>query len=243
MIAELGPAALLTAMAILVVAAAIQSTVGFGANILAVPPLLLLDPRLVPGPIILALLGVNLTMVIRNRRATSFGPIGTVLSGRLVGTAVGIWALTLLSDDGLAVLVAVLVLAIVAVTAIGLQAPRTRPNLITAGLVSGFSASTAALGGPPIAVLYADADGPEIRGSLGALFFAGNVVSLLGLAAAGLLGWDRVVLGLVLAPAAFIGFGCSRWLVPVLDRGHTRTAVLSLSAAAAIGLLIRLTTG
>ncbi len=230
-------------MLIVVVAAAIQSSVGFGANILAVPPLLLLDARLVPGPIILALLGVNLLLVVRNRAATSFGPIGTVLSGRLVGTGIGIWTLTLLSQRGLAIVVAVLVLGIVATLAVGLSAPRTRRNLVGAGLISGFSGSTAALGGPPIAVLYADAEGPEIRGSLGALFFAGNVVSLTGLALAGLLGWDRVGLGLALAPAAFAGFGCSRWLTPVLDRGHTRVAVLALSAAAAIGLLVRVGIG
>ena len=230
-------------MLIVSLAAAVQGTVGFGANILAVPPLLLLDHRLVPGPIILAFLAVNLLMVLRDREATSLAPIGTVLSGRLVGTAIGIGTLALLSRQGLAVVVAVTVLAVVAVTAFGLSAERTPRNLVTAGLASGFCASTAAIGGPPIAVLYADAEGPEVRGSLGALFFAGNVVSLAGLATAGLLGWDRVGLGLVLAPAALAGFGCSRWLVPILDRGRTRAAVLGLSASAAIGLLARIALG
>lgn len=227
-------------MSILVVAAAIQSSVGFGANILAVPLLLMLDARLVPGPIILALLGVNFLMVWRNRDATSFRPLGTVMSGRIVGTVAGVSALALLSQQGLAVVVAVTVLVVVAMTAIGFSAPRTRRNLVTAGVVSGFSSSTAALGGPAIAVLYADADGREVRGSLGALFFVGNVLSLVGLAIAGLFGWDGIRLGLLLTPAAFLGSGCSRWLVPLLDRGHTRTAVLSLSAAAAIGLLVRI---
>ena len=227
-------------MAILVVAGAIQGSVGFGANILAVPPLLMLDTRLVPGPVILALLGVNLLMLWRNRGATSFRPIATVLSGRVVGTVAGVTALGLLSPAGLAVVVAVTVLAIVAITATGLTAPRTRRNLVAAGIVSGFSASTAALGGPPIAVLYADADGPEIRGTLGALFFAGNVLSLVGLTLAGLLPGDQVRLGLALAPAGFLGFASSHWLAPILDRGHTRTAVLTLSALAAVSLLVRL---
>lgn len=227
-------------MAVIAIAAAIQSSVGFGANILAVPPLLLIDSRLVPGPIILALIGVNLIMMVRNHHATSFGPLATVLSGRVLGTVAGVWALTMLSQRGLALLVAIIVLIIVALTATGFTAPRTTRNLVAAGVASGFSASTAALGGPPVALLYADAGGPELRGSLGALFFVGNVLSLSALVVAGLLGWEGVRLGLSLAPAAFLGFGSSRWLTPILDRGHTRSAVLALSATAAAGLLFRL---
>lgn len=227
----------------LVVATAVQGSVGFGANVVAVPILLLIDPRLVPGPAIFAALALNLLMVWRDRRATSLGPVGTVLAGRLAGTVAGVAALGVLSDRGLAVVVAVTVLVVVAVTAAGFSAARTPRNLVTAGVVSGFSSSTAGIGGPPLAVLYADAEGPEIRGSMGALFVVGNVVTLAGLALAGLFGWDGVRLGLILTPAALLGFLSSRWMVPILDRGHTRTAVLTLGAVAAAGLLVRVWLG
>lgn len=227
-------------MVVLVAAGAIQSSVGFGANVVAVPALLLIDPVLVPGPAILALLGLNLAMAWRDRGATSLRPLGTVLAGRLLGTAIGVMTLGLLTQQGLAVVVAVTVLAVVAVTARGLSVARTPVNLASAGVVSGFSAATAGIGGPPLAVLYADADGPEIRGAMGALFVVGNVISLAGLAIGGLFGRDGVAWGLALAPAALAGFACSRWLVPVLDRGNTRRAVLAVSATAAIGLLVRI---
>lgn len=234
---------LLTAAAVVLVASAIQASVGFGANILAVPILLLLDPRLVPGPVILAVLGVNLAMVVRDRRATAPASLGIILSGRLVGTVAGVTALTQVGERGLAILVAVTVLAVVGVMAKGLSVTRTPRNMVTAGLISGFSASTAGIGGPPLAVLYADADGPEIRGSMGALFVVGNILTLVGLTLGGLFGREELRLGLALAPAALLGFVATRWLVPALDRGHTRRAILALSAIAAAGVLGRLLFG
>lgn len=236
-------AILAAAGAVVLVASAIQGSVGFGANILAVPVLLLLDPRLVPGPIILAVLGVNVAMLLRDRRATAVRSLGIILSGRLVGTVAGVSALALVGDRGLAIMVAVTVLAVVAVTARGLAVDRTPRNMVAAGLVSGFSASTAGIGGPPLAMLYADAEGPEIRGSMGALFVVGNLLTLIGLTVGGLFGRDELRLGLALAPAALLGFGATRWLVPVLDRGHTRRAILALSATAAAGVLARLVFG
>ncbi len=230
----------MAAAIVLVVASALQGSVGFGANVLAVPALLLIDPRLVPGPTILALLGVNVLMARRDRGAVSLQPFGTVLVGRLAGTAIGVVTLGLLSRQGLTVVVAVTVLAVVAVTAKGLVVARTPKNLASAGVVSGFSAATAGIGGPPLAVLYADADGPEIRGTMGALFVVGNLISLGGLALGGQFGWDGVAWGLLLTPTAVVGFTCSRWLVPMLDRGSTRTVVLAIGAAAAVGLLVRI---
>jgi uncharacterized protein len=234
---------LLIAAAVVLVAAVIQASVGFGANILAVPILLLLDPRLVPGPVILAVLWVNVAMLVRDRRATAPASLGIILSGRLVGTVAGVTALSLVGERGLAILVAATVLAVVGVMAKGLSVPRTTRNMVAAGLISGFSASTAGIGGPPLAVLYADAEGPEIRGSMGALFVVGNGLTLVGLTLAGLFGREELRLGLALAPAALLGFVATRWLVPALDRGHTRRAILVLSAFAAVGVLGRLLFG
>jgi uncharacterized membrane protein YfcA len=227
-------------MAVMVVAAAVQGSVGFGANVLAVPLLLMLDDHLVPGPAILAGFGLNLLMLWRDRHAISLRPVSSALLGRVAGTAVGVAAVGAISQRGLAVVVALTVLAVVAVSLVGFSARRTMPNLLAAGVVSGFSSSTAGIGGPPLAVLYADAGGPEIRGSMGAFFVVGNVISLTGLALGGLLGAEEIRLGLALVPAAMVGFAGSRWIVPVLDRGHARAAILAVSTLAALGLLVRI---
>lgn len=234
---------LLLAMAVMVVAAAVQGSVGFGANVVAVPLLLMLDPSLVPGPALLAGLGINILMLWRDRDAISLQPVSSALAGRVVGTVAGVAILGAIGERGLAILAAVTVLAMVGVSLVGFSARRTTPNLVTAGAVSGFGASTAGIGGPPVAVLYADADGPEVRGSLGTFFVAGNVISLTGLALGGWFGGEEIRLGLALVPAALIGFAGTRWIVPVLDRGHTRTAILVVSTTAAVGLLVRITLG
>lgn len=216
-----------------------QGSVGFGANIVAVPALLLIDPRLVPGPVILAVIGLNLAVLRRERHATTLRPLSWVMVGRLVGTPLGVAALARLSERGLGLVVATTVLVVVAVTARGISVPRTTPNLIAAGAVSGFSSSTAGIGGPPLAALYADAEGPEIRGSLGALFLVGNATTLIGLAIGGLLGWEEVRLGLALTPATVLGYFGSSRLVPYLDRGYSRPAILVLSSLAAVAVLVR----
>ena len=231
---------LLLAMAVMVVAAAVQGSVGFGANVLAVPLLLMLDPHLVPGPAILAGFGLNLLMLWRDRDAISVRPVSSALAGRVAGTAVGVAAVGAISQQGLAVLVAITVLVVVAVSLVGFSAPRTTPNLLTAGVVSGFGSSTAGIGGPPLAILFADAGGPEVRGSMGAFFVLGNVISLTGLALGGLFGVEEVRLGLALIPATLVGFAATRWTVPLLDRGHTRAAILMVSTVAAVGLLVRI---
>ena len=222
------------------IASAVQGSIGFGGNVLAVPALTLLDPAFVPGPVLFAGFGINVLMLLRDRDAASLRPVSSAVGGRIVGTAAGVGALTVLSQRGLSILVAVTVLAIIAISSIAIQPERSTRNLVAAGTLSGFSASTAGIGGPPVALLFQNAEGPEVRGSLGALFVVGNIISLSGLALVGRFGAEELQLGLALTPAALLGFASTKWLVPVLDRNYTRQAIILLSTLAAIALIGRL---
>ena len=70
--------------------------VGFGLGILAAPLLLLLDPRLVPGPLLAASLVLTVLLARREWRDARRGDLGWALAGRLGGTlaAVAILSLT-----------------------------------------------------------------------------------------------------------------------------------------------------
>ncbi len=234
---------LAAAFTVIVVATAVQGAVGFGANLLAMPVLVQIDPALVPGPTLLAIGVLNILVMWKERRSIEFQPISEALAGRLGGTALAVVALGFLSERGVAFVVAIVVLAAAAVSAVGFTAPRTRRNMMVGGTVSGFGATTAGIGGPPVALLFQNAPGPQIRGSLALYFALGLAMTLAGLAVAGEFGAEEASASLKLLPAAVLGYLASRPLSRVMDRGNARPAILVLCSAAAIVLLVRLLTG
>ena len=83
------------------------------------------------------------------------------------------------------------------------------------------------------------APGPILRSSMGIYFVSGSVTALGLLTWTGVLDGAAAVNGLILLPGVLLGFYCSKWFVPILDRGYTRQAVMTLSTIAAVLLLVR----
>jgi uncharacterized protein len=105
-------------------------------------------------------------------------------------------------------------------------------SLTLAGTASGFMATAAAIGGPPLALLYAGSSGSRLRSNLSAFFVVTGVVSMLVLTGSGHFGADAWKSTAVLLPGVVVGFLASGPLRSLVDRGHTRAAVLALSAVA-----------
>jgi uncharacterized membrane protein YfcA len=95
------------------------------------------------------------------------------------------------------------------------------------------------IGGPPVALLYQHETGARIRGTLSAYFLIGVSLSLVGLHLIGRFGRPEILIALSLVPGILLGFVLSRRLVHVLDRGYVRRAVLLVSAASALAVLLR----
>lgn len=229
----------LLAFLIIAIGTCVQSSVGFGANLIAMPMIALFAPELVPGASLFAISAMNVLMLLRDRNGLEFGPVSNALVGRVVGTVAGALVIGALSDQGLRIVIALAVLAMVGISSITSAPERTRTNMIGAGTVSGFSAVTAGIGGPPVALMFQSAEGKQIRGSMGGFFVVGTAMTLVGLAFAGEFGTYELKWGASLVPAAVLGFGLSRYVIPIVDRGYTRPAILGLSAASAIVLLAR----
>jgi uncharacterized membrane protein YfcA len=230
---ELGAAAF-----VVTVGALVQGTVGFGLALVAAPFLVLIEPRLVPGPLILA--GLLLTFLIghRERHAIDYSGMRWGLTGRLPGTAVGALTLAAIPASEMALALGALVLLAVAMSASALSLSPTRGTLLGAGVLSGFMGTIASIGGPPMALLYQHASGPRIRGTLSGYFVAGALMSLVALALVGRFGAEEIRAGLALLPGILLGFAFSRRTAPLLDGGQTRPAVLAVSAAAALSLIL-----
>lgn len=228
---------------VVTIGATLQGTVGFGMNVLAAPVAVQVEPDLVPGPLLLAALLLTLMAAIRERTTLDLGGAGWVIAGRVPGSVLGAVAVALLSTRGLSLALALVVLTAVVTMASGVSVPQTRSTMAGAGAVAGFSSTTTAVGGPPIALVLQSRPGPELRSTLGAIFLVGVVMSIVTLAATGEFGTRDLELGVIVAPAAAAGFAVSGPLRPLIDRGRTRPAVLAVSALAAAVLLVRVAVG
>jgi uncharacterized protein len=228
----------LLATAIVTTGAALQGSAGFGFALLSSPVLAFVDQRLVPGPLIVAvtlLLGLTAW---RERSAVDLRGLGWVLGGRVPGTALGALALTRLGERALSTALGLLVLFAVGLSIRSVRLQRKPPLLVFAGLVSGLMGTTAALGGPAVAVLYQHERGDLVRSTLATYFLVGAVMSMTALALVGRLGGREVMMGLSLMPGILVGFAASRRTGAWLDRGRTRTAVLLVAAIAGLSSVL-----
>ncbi len=224
---------------IFAVGACVQAAVGFGANLVAAPLLVLLSDRFVPGPVVVASGVLNLLVTRRNGRGMVDPTVGTANAGQVVGALAAGGVMAMLPQGGLSILFAVLVLTAVVLTAVGIRLRPTRRTIAGAGAAAGFMGTVSGIGGPPIALAYIGLSGPALRATLARFFLVGNLVSIPTLMVVGQLGTDEIVPCLVLVPGAILGFVASPVLARHLDQRTVRPVVLLLSTAAAIAVLVR----
>ena len=232
---------LCTAMVISCVAAAAQGVVGFGYAIVAVPLLSLIDPRLAPVPQILTALPLTVMTAWRERGHIDGRGVGWILAGRVPGLAIGALLVAVVSHRVLDVVIGLFVMVGVACLGTVARIPRNRLVDMFAGTLSGVSGYVSGIGGPPLALLYRDASGPTIRSTLGVLFAVGIVATVATRGAVGQVTALDLKLGAVLLAPVVLGTWLSRFLHGLIEGRALRAAVLSLSATAGIGLLLRAT--
>ena len=227
---------LVVTLAVVVIASTVHGVVGLGMNLLAVPVFVVLDPALVPGPAVA--LGLVLSLLVAVREGTSIDRrLVWAAAGLVPGTLAALALLTVVPERSLAVPLGALVLVGVALSAVRLRLSPTRGTLAVAGVASGFLATAGSIGGPPLALVYAGSPGPQVRSNLSGFFVATGVVSLVALALSGHFSAEQVRHSLLLVPGVVVGFAVSGPLRTWADRGHTREAVLVLSALAGAGAI------
>jgi uncharacterized membrane protein YfcA len=235
----LTPIALLEITLVAIGGGLLQGSIGFGLGVFAVPFFLLIEPALVPGPLLAAAFFITLVMTHHERHAIQVDDLKWALGGRLVGTVAALAVLTMVPPDRLPALMGGLTLVAVAITASGLQLRPAPTSLIGAGALSGFMSTAASIGGPAIALLYQRETGARLRATLSAFFLIGIVMSLVGLYLVHRFGRHEVLLTGMLLPGTALGYLMARRVAPVLDRGYTRLAVLVVSAATAAAVVLK----
>jgi uncharacterized membrane protein YfcA len=164
--------------------------------------------------------------------------VGFALFGRVPGVIAGALIVAALSDQVLAVMVAVSVFIAVAASMTKVRFRPTDRSLVVAGLASGFAATTTGVGGPPMALTYQHSDPATMRSTISAFFLFGALMSLGALALAGEVGVRQWQLTALLLPGIALGVIAARLLQHRLDPEVVRPAVLVICTIAAIALLV-----
>lgn len=226
-------------MLIVGVGALLQSSTGFGFALFAAPLLALLDPHLVPGPILILTLFLTVGVLVRDWRHIDWPGLGWISAGRLPATLVAALTATMVPKTQLSVVFAVFVLCGVAVSLTG---KRFRPNptaLVTAGGLAGFFGTLTSIGAPPLVLVYQHQPAPVIRSTLSANVVIGTIASIVALTVGGQIGVTELTRSAAFAPACIAGLMLSRYARPLLDGGYIRPILLLVSAGAAVGVLVR----
>ncbi|MEF8794440.1 sulfite exporter TauE/SafE family protein [Thiohalorhabdus sp.] len=230
----------LLASLVLVGGAVVQGSVGFGVALLGAPLLFLLNPALVPAPMLIAGLTLPALILVRDRAGLEKAPLAWALPGFVVGSALAGGVVTSLPEGGLALAFGGLVLLAVALSALGWAAAEPQGgHLAAAGTLAGFMATATSIGGPPLALVFQNAGGLRLRATLSAIFVPGGLMALLSLATVGRFDGEALVLGLALLPAVLAGFWLSGYTARTLDRAWLRPVVLAVSALAGAGAVVR----
>jgi uncharacterized membrane protein YfcA len=217
----------------------VQGTAGMGFAVVSVPLLRIVAPDLVPVPLMTAMMAISLASLIRERQHVSLPRVGWVLAGRVPGAILGAFLLATIPSFALDVSIGAMVLLAAVAMAVGWVIPYNRVSQFLAGLVSGTTGTSTGIGGPPLAMLYRERKGPELRSTLGTVFVVGLTINLTTLALSGQLTFHDVQLGALVVPPSLLGFAASSRLRNVIEGEPLRKAVLILSSAAAITLLAR----
>lgn len=213
----------------------VQAGLGMGFGLTAAPFVALLDPALVPAPILILGFWSSLWVAVGNRREIVWPEVWIATSGRLAGVLISLMVLLHFSRDSFTMAFAVLVIVAVGMSLIGLRLPFSRPALVGVTVLSGVMGTITSVGAPPLALIYQGRPPGPARATLAAFFTLGVAISLVALMISGWCTWQDARLAALMAPAMVAGL-----LVAGRFRGQfdSRYRGLLLTASGFAGLVL-----
>ena len=218
----------------MIIGSALQGSVGYGSALVAAPLLLLVDHRLVPVPFSLSIFLLVILMTLRERRSLDIKGLAWSVFGRIFGSWLGAIILVRFASESFVLIFSIMVLLAVVISASGIRFYPSIKALIGAGFFSGLMGTIAAIGGPPMALVYQEADGDRLRSTLSAYFIVSILISALAWSSIGMLRGEQLMLMLLLLPGTFIGYLLSSKIVPIVDGKFLRPIILSIAAISAV---------
>lgn len=239
MIADVGLLTILVLGLVLVVGAVTQSVAGFGLAVVGAPFIVLLAPPLIPGALLVTSVLMPVVELVRRPGEVQRPVLGWALAGRLLTMPLGVWLVAASPTTVIEIVVGGMVLVAVLGSLTRLQVRAEPRTALVAGLLTGISGTAASIGGPFLGLVLQHERPAAVRSTLAGFFVVGSLTSLLGLAVAGQLHVEQVLVGLLWVPFVLVGLVLSVPLRRRIDAGRMRQAVLCMAAVAGVLVLAR----
>lgn len=224
--------------AITILGSVVHGTTGIGLGLVAGPALLAIDPRFVPGPLLLSTLIVGSRHLVVERRNIDRAILARLIIGLPFGTVAALLLMTNVDQRMMALGIGGLVMMASTALLLGLELPRTPPYEVVGGAAAAFGSMTAAIPGPALVLSLHDMPGPSMRPTLAAIGNILGLVAAVGLAAVGRFGPEELKLLGLLVPFVLGGLYLARFVRPWLDHRFFRSSVLCLALAGGAGLAV-----
>ena len=229
---------------IVVAAATVIGTVGFGFGLVAIPVLLLyLEPQ---QTVVVsnALIGIVMAMVLVRtwRHLELRASIGLVIGG-MAATPIGVLALNSASDSALRITIAIVIIVLGLFSLSNVQLPfaHRREAGFTFGFLTSLAVTTIGIGGP-LGAIYAISQRwkPEtVRAMLALFFVTSDIVAFALYAGTGLVGRDTLANIGVMIPGLIVGVGLAAVLAARINERIFRYAVVAVIVVAGTVTLTR----
>lgn len=229
----------LLALVFLAVGGGVQATLGIGAGLVAGPALTVIEPELLPGPMLAMAMVVNVRNAVADRQSTHVLAWKRALFGAPLGLGLGAVVLSFTNVKTLSLLVSFFVLGAVALQLSGLKPPSGTVSDYIAGTATAFSSTVAALPGPMFVVFHGHRAPGTVRGTLASFMLLVTPAILLFLAIDGRFGFRQFALALALAPGMFLGLLLGKALRPRISIDRFRVIILSVASLSAVAVIIR----
>ncbi|PCJ30570.1 MAG: hypothetical protein COA99_18030 [Moraxellaceae bacterium] len=219
--------------------ATLQASVGYGYGLIAVPLLILINPEFVPAPFIFVSLILMLTVSLRNRSALKGKTFNWVFFGLVLGTPLGVFLLKYFKDINYSVVAALIIIFGLSLSLLKFRVSIKPVSQGVAGFMAAVMGTVCGVGGAPIALLYQNEKGREIRAALSLIFFVASSLSFIGVLFGGLFQLKELMLSLYLLPGIFVGHWLGPYLAKYTDQGRSRPIIITLSLVSAIVILFK----
>lgn len=217
----------------------LQGLIGYGIGLFSAPLLFLINPALVPAPLILISTVLTVLMMIRDKSHLQFDQIAWAMKGGFVGVVLAGLVLKIATKDQFELFFGLLILAAVLISVLGFKPKVNKVTNVIAGFTSGFMGTLTAVGGPPIALLYQHGAIRNIVANLTAFFMFLNVVAIITLASIGEITLDTLKIVAISTPGVCLGLYISTKYQGIVKPHLARKWILVLSTLTAIVAIIR----